>query len=266
MPPAINPGPSVVALVPARSGSKRLAHKNIRPLRAIRSSPTRSAPRARRACSTRSWSRRIRRRTPTSRAITAPRCRSCARPRSSADTVAGHRLGRAHHAGAWRPRAGATTPSRSFARHRPSASPRPSGAPGDRFAAATRHRSLARRRAGRAASRQDVGRARRSHACRCCRSRRRTKPWHSQQKAALPEVYVQNASLEIAWTRMVARDALDRRHRARALLHRGRRGRRHQRGRKDWWYAEHLIARGEAVLPPIDREPYPLDRLPPGAR
>lgn len=28
-------------------------------------------------------------------------------------------------------------------------------------------------------------------------------PWHSSQMAALPEVYVQNASLEIAWTRLV---------------------------------------------------------------
>ena len=28
-------------------------------------------------------------------------------------------------------------------------------------------------------------------------------PWHSQQMAALPAVYVQNASLEIAWTRVV---------------------------------------------------------------
>ena len=29
-------------------------------------------------------------------------------------------------------------------------------------------------------------------------------PWHSSQYQALPEVYVQNASLEIAWTRVVA--------------------------------------------------------------
>lgn len=29
-------------------------------------------------------------------------------------------------------------------------------------------------------------------------------PWHSCQMAALPEVYVQNASLEIAWTRVAA--------------------------------------------------------------
>lgn len=33
-------------------------------------------------------------------------------------------------------------------------------------------------------------------------------PWHSTQMAALPEVWVQNASLEIAWTRVV-RDGLN---------------------------------------------------------
>jgi N-acylneuraminate cytidylyltransferase len=31
-------------------------------------------------------------------------------------------------------------------------------------------------------------------------------PWHSSQYASLPEVYVQNASLEIAWTRVVFKD------------------------------------------------------------
>ena len=31
-------------------------------------------------------------------------------------------------------------------------------------------------------------------------------PWHSSQYASLPEVYVQNASLEIAWTRVVFED------------------------------------------------------------
>ena len=30
-------------------------------------------------------------------------------------------------------------------------------------------------------------------------------PWHSMQMAALPEVYVQNASLEIAWTHTVTK-------------------------------------------------------------
>lgn len=32
------------------------------------------------------------------------------------------------------------------------------------------------------------------------------KPWHSQQMAALPKVYKQNASLEIAWTRVARAD------------------------------------------------------------
>ena len=31
-------------------------------------------------------------------------------------------------------------------------------------------------------------------------------PWHSSQYAALPEVFVQNASLEIAWKRVVFED------------------------------------------------------------
>ena len=39
--------------------------------------------------------------------------------------------------------------------------------------------------------------------CRCCRSARTAQPWHSTPYQALPPVYVQNASLEIAWTRVV---------------------------------------------------------------
>lgn len=89
-------------------------------------------------------------------------------------------------------------------------------------------------------------------------------PWHSQQMASLPAVHVQNASLEIAWTRVV--------HETRSIagtillpfFTEGDEGLDINRP-KDWWYAEHLIARGEAVLPPIDREPFPLDRLPQGA-
>ncbi|CUU42406.1 N-acylneuraminate cytidylyltransferase [Blastochloris viridis] len=84
-------------------------------------------------------------------------------------------------------------------------------------------------------------------------------PWHSQQMAALPAVYVQNASLEIAWTRVVrastisgtvmlpffteADEGLD--------INRS----------KDLWYAELLIKTGEALLPEVDRDPYPIDRL-----
>lgn len=81
-------------------------------------------------------------------------------------------------------------------------------------------------------------------------------PWHSSQYQSLPEVYVQNASLEIAWTRVVftgrsiagtvlmpfftsteegfdINDALD------------------------WKIAEEMVRLGEAVLPQVSRLPYP---------
>jgi len=78
------------------------------------------------------------------------------------------------------------------------------------------------------------------------------KPWHSQQKAALPEVYVQNASLEIAWTGM----ALRTRSIAGSVLvpffTEGDEGI-DINAPQDWWYAEHLIERGEARLPAVDR-------------
>ena len=48
-------------------------------------------------------------------------------------------------------------------------------------------------------------------------------PTHSRQTAALPEVYVQDSSLEIAWTRIVARRR-DRRRDGRPVLDRGLRG------------------------------------------
>ncbi len=85
-------------------------------------------------------------------------------------------------------------------------------------------------------------------------------PWHSQQKAALPEVWVQNASLEIAWTEMarrtrsIAGDVLV------PFLTEGDEGV-DINGEHDWWYAEHLIARGEARLPSVTEAPYPQ---PPG--
>lgn len=77
------------------------------------------------------------------------------------------------------------------------------------------------------------------------------RPWHSQQYAALPEVYVQNASLEIAWTHV----ALERKTIAgRVLLPfftRDDEGVDINRPH-DWWYADFLLAQGEARLPKID--------------
>ncbi len=80
-------------------------------------------------------------------------------------------------------------------------------------------------------------------------------PWHSQQRAALPEVYVQNASLEIAWTQM----ALSTRSIAGAVvapfLTHGDEGL-DINAPHDWWYAEHLIAAGEARLPEVAEAPF----------
>ncbi|MBI3320845.1 MAG: acylneuraminate cytidylyltransferase family protein [Candidatus Omnitrophica bacterium] len=82
-------------------------------------------------------------------------------------------------------------------------------------------------------------------------------PWHAGQYQDLPKVYVQNSSLEIAWTRVVwetnSREgkvvapfftkevegfSIDYEH--------------------DWYLAERLIETGEAVLPRVDQEPFGL--------
>jgi CMP-N,N'-diacetyllegionaminic acid synthase len=82
------------------------------------------------------------------------------------------------------------------------------------------------------------------------------RPWHSMQMAALPEVWVQNASLEIAWSRIVCEghtisgatimpfftselEGFD------------------INSQQDWDHAQALIARDQNALPPIPKEPYP---------
>ena len=78
-------------------------------------------------------------------------------------------------------------------------------------------------------------------------------PWHSSQYPSLPRVYVQNASLEIAWTRLV-RDGrtiagvnivpfMTEGHEGFDVNH-----------PLDWDLAELLVARGDARLPAV-REP-----------
>ena len=64
-------------------------------------------------------------------------------------------------------------------------------------------RLAARGREVRAASGQDVGGARRPDVSAAAVRSGATQPWHSTPYQALPPVYVQNASLEIAWTRVV---------------------------------------------------------------
>jgi len=84
-------------------------------------------------------------------------------------------------------------------------------------------------------------------------------PWHSSQYQSLPEVYVQNASLEIAWTRVVLGDG-----RTIAgnvlipFLTRGYEGYDVNQP-YDWQLAEELVRSGEARLPQVPQEPYPLE-------
>jgi CMP-N-acetylneuraminic acid synthetase len=80
-------------------------------------------------------------------------------------------------------------------------------------------------------------------------------PWHSTPYQALPRVYVQNASLEIAWTRVVrerrtiAGDVLV------PFLTEGYEGF-DINDAFDWMVAERLLAEGTVILPAVNKEPY----------
>ena len=80
-------------------------------------------------------------------------------------------------------------------------------------------------------------------------------PWHSTPYQALPPVYVQNASLEIAWTRVVferrtiAGDVVV------PFVTDGYEGF-DINGPLDWMIAERLVAEGAAALPAVSRPPF----------
>jgi CMP-N-acetylneuraminic acid synthetase len=81
------------------------------------------------------------------------------------------------------------------------------------------------------------------------------KPWHSSQYQSLPEVYVQNASLEIAWTRVV----FEQRTIAGSVImpfftkeHEGF----DVNNPYDWKLAEHWISIGDAKLPHVSQNPF----------
>jgi len=76
-------------------------------------------------------------------------------------------------------------------------------------------------------------------------------PWHSSQYPSLPEIYVQNASLEIAWSRVVAETGTISGHSIMPFLTRDHEGL-DVNNDEDWWRANYLIERGEAVLPAIN--------------
>ena len=81
------------------------------------------------------------------------------------------------------------------------------------------------------------------------------RPWHSTPYQALPPVHVQNASLEIAWTRVVfdkgtiAGDVLV------PFITEGYEGF-DINDWEDWVVAEHLLAEGRVTLPAVPQAPY----------
>jgi CMP-N-acetylneuraminic acid synthetase len=80
-------------------------------------------------------------------------------------------------------------------------------------------------------------------------------PWHSSQYQSLPEVYVQNASLEIAWTRVFLEDRTIAGTVLMPFLTEGHEGF-DVNNPHDWFLAEQLVANGKAVLPVIPKNPY----------
>jgi CMP-N,N'-diacetyllegionaminic acid synthase len=80
--------------------------------------------------------------------------------------------------------------------------------------------------------------------------------WHAGQYQALPQVYVQNSALEIAWTRVVT-DTGTREGRVLApFLTQGLEGF-NVDDEEDWERAERLVEAGAVMLTAVTRPPYP---------
>lgn len=80
-------------------------------------------------------------------------------------------------------------------------------------------------------------------------------PWHSSQYAALPEVYVQNASLEIAWTRVVFHGRTIAGEVVMPFMTVEYEGF-DVNDARDWQLAESIAAENEGSLPRVPQEPY----------
>jgi len=80
-------------------------------------------------------------------------------------------------------------------------------------------------------------------------------PWHSSQYPSLPEIYVQNASLEIAWSQVVTRDRTIAGNVVMPFLTTGYEGF-DVNSEYDWQLAEHLVQTGDAKLPQVSQPAY----------
>jgi CMP-N,N'-diacetyllegionaminic acid synthase len=79
--------------------------------------------------------------------------------------------------------------------------------------------------------------------------------WHAGQYQALPEIYVQNSALEIAWTRVVSQTGTREGRVVAPYLTRGHEGFNID-DEDDWDRARRLLDAGEVALPDVER-PYP---------
>jgi len=82
-------------------------------------------------------------------------------------------------------------------------------------------------------------------------------PWHSTPYQSLPEVYAQNASLEIAWSRVVFEEGTIAGNIVMPFITRGYEGFDINRP-ADWLVAEELLRTGQAELPELTQKPYPI--------
>ena len=80
--------------------------------------------------------------------------------------------------------------------------------------------------------------------------------WHAGQYQALPAVYVQNSALEIAWSRVVTETGTREGNALAPFLTDGLEGF-NVDDEEDWRRAEQLVASGEASLPEVGRPAYP---------
>lgn len=85
-------------------------------------------------------------------------------------------------------------------------------------------------------------------------------PWHSSQYAALPEIYVQDASLEIAWTRIALEQNTIAGESIIPFISQELEGFDINEP-EDWWMAERLIAQNDVTLLPINCEPFSVEAL-----
>lgn len=83
-------------------------------------------------------------------------------------------------------------------------------------------------------------------------------PWHSSQYAALPEIYVQDASLEIAWSRIALDQNTIAGESVIPFISQGLEGFDINEP-EDWLLAEHYLANGQARLPTISQTPFQVN-------